>query len=144
MKRSFYSVLLCLLLWATFLPQSIYASQVYGHLYFAGLMLETDSGKYLAFQDKTRNAFYGGAIAPDSAWIAHMITNPPIHERLRQKYGVKFPGNLNPVPSQFDDVHQLQPAQLSLQLLVSAKSEEDRAFAIGGCHITSLILLFTT
>ena len=131
MKRSLYSVLLCLLLWGIFLPQSIYASQVYGHLYFADLMLQTNSGKYLALQDKTRNSFYGGSIAPDSAWIAHMITNPTTHERLRQTYGIKFPGNLSPVSSQFDDVHQLRPTQVSLQLLVSANSEEERAFAIG-------------
>ena len=99
MKRTLYSVFLCILLLGALSPQSTYASQVYGHLYFADLMLKTNSGKYLALQDKTLNSFYGGSIAPDAAWIAHMITNPTIHERLRKKYGVKFPGNLNPVSS---------------------------------------------
>ena len=131
MKRCLYSILFSILLLGVLSPQTVFASQVYGHLYFANLMLETKSGKYIALQDSTRNAFYGGSIAPDAAWIAHMITNPTIHERLHQKYGIKFPGNLRPVSSQFDDVHQLRPTQASLQLLVSANSEEDRAFAIG-------------
>ena len=131
MKRCLYSILFSILLLGVLSPQTVFASQVYGHLYFANLMLETKSGKYIALQDSTRNAFYGGSIAPDAAWIAHMITNPTIHERLRCKYGVKFPDNLNPVSSQFDDVHQLQPTQLSLQLLAAANSEEERSFAIG-------------
>lgn len=131
MKCSLYKILLCILLLGALSPQSTLASQVYGHLYFADLMLETNSGKYLALQDKTRNSFYVGSIAPDSAWIAHMITNPTIYERLRKKYGMNFPGNPSPVSSQFDDVHQLQPTQVSLQLLVSANSEEERAFALG-------------
>ena len=62
MKRCLYSILLSILLLGVLSPQTVFASQVYGHLYFANLMLETKSGKYIALQDSTRNAFYGGSI----------------------------------------------------------------------------------
>ncbi len=131
MKRRFCIFIVCLVLTGILSPRTLYASQVYGHLYFAELMLQPNSGQYLSFNDSTRNSYFLGSIAPDSAWIAHMVTNPAIHARLNEKYGISFPRKLRPVSSHLDDVHQFRPTDVSLQLFTSAATEENRAFAIG-------------
>lgn len=107
------------------------ASQVYGHLYFADLMLEALAGQHLSAQDQTLASFYLGSIAPDSAWIAHMFSNNSVRSRLTQKYGVKFPRELQPLSTPLDDVHQNRPTDVSLQLLQGADLPEERAFATG-------------
>ena len=56
------------------LPGSAAASQVYGHLYFAEALLQTEAGSYLARQGNTRAAFLLGSLSPDSAWIGHMLS----------------------------------------------------------------------
>lgn len=131
MKRRICIFTICLMLAGTLTPRTLYASQVYGHLYFAELMLKPSAGHYLSLNDSTRNSYYLGSIAPDSAWIAHMVTNPTIHARLNEKYGISFPKKLRPVSSQLDDVHQFRSTDVSLRLITSAASEDNRAFAIG-------------
>ena len=123
-------LLLCFLLAAT-TPQLVCASQVYGHLYFADMMLNSPSGSFLDRQDQTRAAFFLGSLAPDSAWLAHMISSPRVNGQLQKQYGITLPNDLRPVSSQLDDVHQVQPTKVSLQLLIAAEKAEDRAFAIG-------------
>ena len=131
MKRFWVrSLLLCLLV-AAGTPQLAKASQVYGHLYFADIMIQSPAGRYLDLQEQTRAEFFLGSLAPDSAWLAHMISSPRINGQLQKQYGISLPKNLRPVSSQLDDVHQVQPTKVSLQLLVAAEQLEDRAFAIG-------------
>ena len=131
MKRFWSGLLLVFFLLVANTPQLVCASQVYGHLYFAGIMLDSSSGRFLDHQDQTRTAFFLGSLAPDSAWIAHMISNPQVNGRLQTQYGIALPKNLRPVSSQLDDVHQVLPTEVSLQLLVAAEKMEDRAFALG-------------
>jgi len=131
MKRLFNNLIFCLIFLGGCLPQPLYASQVYGHLYFAELTMETNAGHYLSLQDNTRSAFLMGALAPDSTWIAHMVTNPKIRARLIEKYGVKIPHSIHPLADQFDDIHQNRPTAVALQLVMKAETEEDRAFALG-------------
>ena len=131
MKRFGGRLLLLFFLLAATTPQLACASQVYGHLYFADIMLNAPSGSFIDRQDQTRTAFFLGSIAPDSAWLAHMISSPRINGQLQKQYGISLPNNLRPVSSQLDDVHQVQPTKVSLQLLIAAEKLEDRAFAIG-------------
>ena len=131
MKRFWSGLLLVFFLLVANTPQLVCASQVYGHLYFAGIMLDSPSGRFLDHQDQTRTAFFLGSLAPDSAWMAHMISNPQVNGRLQTQYGITLPKNLRPVSSQLDDVHLVLPTKVSLQLLVAAEKMEDRAFALG-------------
>ena len=131
MKRFWVrSLLLCLLV-AAGTPQLAKASQVYGHLYFADIMIQSPAGRYLDLQEQTRAEFFLGSLAPDSAWLAHMISSPRINGQLQKQYGISLPKNLRPVSAQLDDVHQVQPTKVALQLLVNAEQPTDRAFAIG-------------
>ncbi len=113
------------------LPGSAAASQVYGHLYFAEALLQTEAGSYLARQGNTRAAFLLGSLSPDSAWIGHMLSQPEVRARLMQRYEVKFPLDLPEHSSYIDDIHQKSPSQFALQLLRAAQTEEEQAFAIG-------------
>ena len=131
MKRFCISTLLLCFLIFSVVPQLVSASQVYGHLYFADIMLKSASGHHLDMQERTRTAFFLGSLAPDSAWLAYMISSPHINSQLHQQYGISFPKNLHPVSPQLDDVHQSTPTKVSLQLIVSAEKLEDRAFALG-------------
>ena len=131
MKRFWGRLVLFFSLLTATTPQLACASQVYGHLYFAEIMLNAPSGSFIDRQDQTRTAYFLGSLAPDSAWLAHMISSPQINGQLQKQYGISLPKNLRPVSSQLDDVHQVQPTKVSLQLLVAAEQLEDRAFAIG-------------
>ena len=131
MKRFWGRLLLFYFLFAASTPQLACASQVYGHLYFADIMLNSPSGSFIDRQDQTRTAFFLGSLAPDSAWLAHMISSPRINGQLQKQYGITLPKKLRPVSSQLDDVHEVQPTKITLQLLVSAEQPADRAFAIG-------------
>jgi len=130
-KRLLTRLLLLSFLLVVNAPQLACASQVYGHLYFAGIMLDSPSGRFLDHQDQTRTAFFLGSLAPDSAWLAHMISSPRINGQLQKQYGITLPRNLRPVSAQLDDVHEVLPKKVTLQLLVSAGQPTDRAFAIG-------------
>ncbi len=131
MQRFWGRLILFFFLLVPSTPQLACASQVYGHLYFADIMLNSPSGNFLDRQDQTRTAFFLGSLAPDSAWLAHMISSPRINGQLQQQYGITLPKNLRPVSAQLDDVHELLPTKVALQLLVSAEQPSDRAFAIG-------------
>lgn len=131
MKRWGVRVLLLWLLVVAGSSQVAKASQVYGHLYFADIMVQSPGGCYLDLQDETRAEFFLGSLAPDSAWLAHMISSPQINGRLYNQYGIRLPKHLRPVSSQLDDVHQVRPTKVALQLLVLADKSTDRAFALG-------------
>ncbi len=113
------------------LPGSASASQVYGHLYFAEALLQTEAGSYLARQNNTRAAFLLGSLSPDSTWIGHMLTQPEVRARLMQRYEVEFPSFLPEHATYIDDIHQKLPRQFTLQLIQAALTEEEQAFAIG-------------
>lgn len=113
------------------LPANASASQVYGHLYFAEMMLRTEPGSYINRHDSSRAAFLLGSLSPDSAWIAHMLTQPEVRSRLMQRYEVKFPRNLPEHTSHIEDIHQKLPRHFALQLIRAAVSDEEQAFAIG-------------
>ena len=114
-----------------YLPANAAASQVYGHLYFAGVMLDSSAGRSIALHNNTRSTFFLGSIAPDAAWVAHLLTQPEVRQRLSEKYEVQFPAKYRQHSTYIDDVHKLQPTAFSLQLVAMAGTAEEKAFAIG-------------
>jgi hypothetical protein len=114
-----------------FFPAIATASQVYGHLYFAEIMLDSLAGHSIAMQHNTRSAFLLGSISPDAAWVAHLLTQPEARQRLSQKYEVKFPSKYRQHLTYIDDIHTRRPTDFSLQLVALAVTAEEKAFAIG-------------
>ena len=112
-------------------PTSAAASQVYGHLYFAGIMLDSKAGRSIAMQSSTRSAFLLGSIAPDAAWVAHLLTQPDVRQRLSKKYEVKFPAKFRQHSTFIDDIHEHKPADFSLKLVALADTADEKAFAVG-------------
>jgi hypothetical protein len=94
-------------------------------------MNRTGSAPKSLFTDASRPYFLLGSLAPDSVYIAHMLTTPSVRSRLTKEYNLGLPGFIRNTTIIIDDIHQVKPATFTLQLLSLADSEEEQAFALG-------------
>ncbi len=112
-------------------PATAGASQVHGHLLFAGGMLVGPVARYLADDPKLVRMYLLGAAAPDSLWMAHLATVPEVRALLKERYRVDLAQYVEPLPSPVADVHRARPVKVALSLLAAARTPEESAYALG-------------
>lgn len=104
------------------------ASQVQGHLYFASRMLaENPEAATIVNGDGAERLYKLGALAPDSAWLTRVFTDPQLQKHLFKDFKVPDYGLSGPVNCS----HNEQALTLATNMLGCSRNRMQSAYALG-------------